>query len=76
MSPAAKQILEQVASWPEEDQEELAELAREIQARRDGVYSVSDDERKAIEEALDALNRGERVSDSDMSAFWRRVGAV
>jgi hypothetical protein len=76
MSPAAKQILEQVASWPEEDQEELAELAREIQARRDGVYSVSDDERKAIEEALDELNRGERVSDSDMSAFWRRVGAA
>jgi hypothetical protein len=76
MSPAAKQILEQVASWPEEDQEELAELAREIQARRDGVYAVSDDERKAIEEALDELNRGERVSDSDMSAFWRRVGAV
>jgi hypothetical protein len=76
MSPAAKQILEQVASWPEEDQEELAELAREIQARRDGVYSVNDDERRAIEEALDELNRGERVSDSDMSAFWRRVGAA
>jgi hypothetical protein len=76
MSPAAKQILEQVASWPEEDQEELAELAREIQARRDGVYSVSGDERRAIEEALDELNRGERVSDSDMSAFWRQVGAV
>jgi hypothetical protein len=76
MRPAAKQILEQVASWPEEDQEELAELAREIQARRDGVYSVSDDERRAIEEALEELNRGERVSDSNMSAFWRRVGAA
>jgi hypothetical protein len=76
MSPAAKQILEQVASWPEEDQEELAELAREIQARRSGVYVVSDDERRAIEEALDELNRGERVSESDMAAFWRRVGAA
>jgi hypothetical protein len=76
MSPAAKQILEQAASWPEEDQEELAELAREIQARRSGVYSVSDEERRAIEEALDELNQGERVSESDMSAFWRRVGAA
>jgi hypothetical protein len=76
VSPAAKQILEQVASWPEEDQEELAELAREIQARRGGVYSVSDEERRAIEEALDELNQGERVSESDMSAFWRRVGAA
>ena len=76
MSPATKQILEQVASWPEEDQEELAELAREIQARRSGVYVVSDDERRSIEEALDELNRGERVSESDMAAFWRRVGAA
>lgn len=76
MSPAAKQILEQIASWPEEDQEELAELAREIQARRSGVYSVDDEERTAIEEALGELNRGERVSDDDMSAFWRRVGAA
>lgn len=76
MSPAAKQILEEVASWPEEDQEELAELAREIRARRSGVYVVNDDERKAIEEALDELNRGERVSENDMAAFWRRVGAA
>ncbi len=76
MSPAAKHILQQVASWPEEDQEELAELAREIEARRSGVYAVSDDERRAIEEALDELDRGERVPDSDMAAFWRRVGAA
>jgi hypothetical protein len=75
MSSAAKQILEQVASWPEEDQEELAELAREIQARGSGVYAVSADERRAIEEALDELNRGERVSENDILAFWRRVGA-
>jgi hypothetical protein len=76
MSPAAKQIIERVASWPEEDQEELAELAREIEARRSGVYAVSDDERTAIEEALDELNAGKRVPESDMAAFWRRVGAA
>jgi hypothetical protein len=76
MSQAAKNILQQIASWPEEDQEELAELAREIQARRSGVYAVNDDERKAIEEALDELNQGNRVSESDMAAFWRRVGAT
>ena len=76
MSPAAKKILEQIASWPEADQEELAELAREIASRRSGVYAVSEDERKAIEEALDELSQGKRVSESDMAAFWRRVGAA
>lgn len=76
MSPAAKHILQQVASWPEEDQEELAELAREIEARRSGVYTVTDDEHKAIEEALNELNEGKRVPESEMLAFWRRVGAA
>jgi hypothetical protein len=32
MSPATKTILERVANWPEKDQEELAEVAREIEA--------------------------------------------
>lgn len=76
MSPAVKTILQQVASWPEEDQEELAELAREIQARRTGVYVVSDDERRAINEALADLDAGKRMPESEMAAFWRRVGAA
>jgi hypothetical protein len=37
MSPLAKEILQKAIGWPEEDQEELAELAREIEARRSGV---------------------------------------
>jgi hypothetical protein len=34
MSPGTKTLLEQVQSWPEEDQEELDEVAREIESRR------------------------------------------
>ena len=49
MSPAVKSILERVASWPAEDQEELSELARGIEARRSGVYRLSDEERAAID---------------------------
>jgi hypothetical protein len=30
-------VLDSVLTWPEEHQEELAELAREIEARRTGV---------------------------------------
>ncbi len=48
MSPSTKRLLEQVESWPPEDQEELAEYAREIEARRTGVYTMSDDERAAV----------------------------
>ena len=70
MSPAVKSILERVASWPAEDQEELSELARAIEARRTGVYPLSDEERAAI----DAARRGPLASDDEVKAFWKRRG--
>lgn len=70
MSPAAKSILERVASWPDEDQEELSELAREIEARRTGVYRLSDEERAAI----DAGRRSLLAADDEVEAFWKRRG--
>jgi hypothetical protein len=68
MSPAVKTILERVMSWPAEDQEELAEIARGIEARRTGVYRLSDDERAAIH----AARRGPLASDDEVEAFWKR----
>ena len=41
-------VLENVRSWPQEDQEELADIAREIEARRKGVYVMDDEERAAV----------------------------
>ena len=64
-------MLEQVQSWPEEDQEELAELAREIESRRTGVYRLSDDERTAVRNGMDAANRGDFASDDEIEKFYR-----
>ena len=69
MNAAAKDILRKVGSWPEEDQEELAEIAREIEARRTGVYALSEAERSAIADA----RRGAFASDKEAAAFWRRL---
>ena len=63
-------MLRRVESWPQEDQDELAELAREIEARRTGAYVLSDAEKTALEEAL----RSGTVSDEDVAAFWKRHG--
>jgi predicted transcriptional regulator len=63
MTPTTKRLLEQVESWPEEDQEELAEYAREIEARRTGVYRMSDDERSVVRRGLAQADRGEFVPD-------------
>ena len=70
MNNAAKQILQKVAAWPQEDQEELVELAREIEMRRTGIYELSDGERAAIADA----RRGAFASDEEAAAFWKRHG--
>lgn len=69
-------VLEGVRSWPREDQEELAELAREIEARRTGVYVMNDEERAAVRQGLAEATRGEFVSDDEMDAFWKRYGVL
>jgi hypothetical protein len=72
MSPKTKKLLERVDSWPQEDQDELAEFARAIEARRSGAYVVDDEEEAAIREGLTQLDRGEWVSEEAMRSFWRR----
>jgi hypothetical protein len=64
------EILERIPTWPDEDQEELAEVAREIEARRTGVYVLSDEEKAAI----DAARRTGIASDADVTALWKRCG--
>jgi len=67
MSPAIKELFEQVSSWPPEDQEELAEVARQIEARRTGVYKATAEELKALDEA----ERSGIASDAEVEAAFR-----
>ena len=76
MSKTAKQLLERITSWPQEDQEELADLAREIEARRSGVYEPTPEEEAAIRQGIAELDRGEWVSEEEMRAFWKRCGVL
>src|SRR5258708_12236071 len=48
MALGLKELLEKAASWPEEDREELAEAAAEIEARRTGRYTMPDPTRPAL----------------------------
>jgi hypothetical protein len=42
MTNTLRDLLAQAEAWPREDQEELAEYARQIGARRTGVYRMSE----------------------------------
>jgi predicted transcriptional regulator len=70
MSPGTRTLLEQVESWPVEEQEELADVAREIESRRSGVYRLSDEERAAVRAGMDAARRGDFASEEEMDEFY------
>jgi hypothetical protein len=67
-----KDVIEQAETWPEEDQVELAEYAREIEARRTGVYHATPDELKAIDEA----DRSGVASDEEVEAAFKSFRRV
>jgi hypothetical protein len=65
-------VIEHAETWPQEDQEELADYAREIEARRTGVYTMSDDERAAVRRGLAEADRGEFVPDKVIAEADKR----
>jgi hypothetical protein len=67
-----KNVLERAETWPEEDQDELAELGRDIEARRSGAYHATAEELEAIDEALGQVARGEMASKEEIEAAFAK----
>jgi predicted transcriptional regulator len=71
MTDDVKEIPRRAESWPEDDQAELVNLARLIEARRSGVYRLSDDERAAVRKGVEAARRGEFAADEEIERFYQ-----
>jgi hypothetical protein len=71
MTTTPTDILRRVQSWPLEDQEELAEVARDIEARRRGVYQATLDELRAIDEADGSGIASEEDVEAAFKSFRR-----
>jgi hypothetical protein len=62
-----KAILERVPTWPEDRQQELAEVALEIEAKLSGAgYDATPDELAAIDVGL----AGEAASEEEVKAAY------
>ncbi len=62
-----------MASWPQEDQDELAEVAADIEARRTGVYRLTADERRAVEQGLGDARAGRFATDQEIDAIFKKA---
>jgi hypothetical protein len=71
MTPGTKTLLERVQAWPTEDQEELADVAREIESRRTGIYRLSDEERIAVRAGMDDARRSDFASEEEIEEFYQ-----
>jgi len=65
-------LLDRVSTWPEEHQEELMDIIREMEARQTGIYRLSEDERASVKEGLEQARRGEFVPDEVVAEFFSR----
>ena len=68
-----KEVLERVETWPEEAQEELAEIAREIDAGlKGGAYRATPEELAGIDRGLEAARDGRFATDEQVEAILRK----
>jgi hypothetical protein len=73
MTPRAKKLVEQLESWLEEAQEELADIALEIEAEFGrGAYHASPKELAGIDRGLKAAGEGRFATDEDVEAVFAK----
>jgi hypothetical protein len=73
MSPKLKDMLRRAETWPEWAQDDLAELAHEIdQEVQAGTYQATREELRKIDEARAAVRRGEVAAGADVEAVFAK----
>jgi predicted transcriptional regulator len=69
-----KEVLDRVLTWPQERQEDAAQMLLALEAQEGELYHPSDDESTAIEEGLAQAKRGEAVTDDEIAALFKPRG--
>jgi predicted transcriptional regulator len=68
-----EEAMQRVESWPQEAQEELAEIAFEIDARlKGGKYHATSEELAGIDRGLRAAREGRFATDTDVDAVFAK----
>jgi RNA polymerase-binding transcription factor DksA len=72
-----KNLLERVQTWPEEAQDELVDVAKQIERELQGQdYLATREELRIIDAAMAAIDAGEVATDAEIKAAFARFRAV
>jgi hypothetical protein len=68
-------LIERVASWPDDAQDEFVKSLADIERKHAGIYRLSAEERAAVRRGLADMRAGRLASDDAVSALFSRYGA-
>jgi RNA polymerase-binding transcription factor DksA len=73
MTKSLKDVLTRAESWPEWAQDNLADIALEMDREvQSGTYRATEEELRKIDEALAAVRRGEIATDAEVEAVFAK----
>ncbi len=70
MKKVLEQAVEKVKTLSQERQRYAAEVLEQLAAAGDGVYELSEEERRLVREGLDELDRGEAATEEQVRAVF------
>jgi len=74
MTRVLEDAIAKVRKLPEKQQADVAEVLEQIAAAGSEIFTVPEHHRVAIMEDLAEAQRGECVSDEEMTALWKKCG--
>jgi hypothetical protein len=74
MNQALEDAIEKVRKLPADRQAYAAEVLEQIAAAGTGAFVIADEHRSAVLEGLEQAQRGDFVSDEEMSVLWKTCG--
>lgn len=69
-------VIGRVRTWPEDRQDEAAEVLLELEAQRGGHYRLSPEQIREVQRIRQKLRDGTGTfaTDEQMAAFWKKCG--
>jgi len=67
-----KSVLDRVLTWPQERQQDAADMLLMLEAQEGEFYHPSDDEWDAIQEGMEDVGRGEVSTREEIEQVFKR----